>query len=76
MTATVSDLMRKKLVTIKESASVQEAANKMKEKNVSSLVVVDENGRPLGLITERVYTDLNIIFFGILICLVKKYSLK
>lgn len=45
--------MRKKLVTIKESASVQEAANKMKEKNVSSLVVVDENGRPLGLITER-----------------------
>jgi CBS domain-containing protein len=25
----------------------------MKEKNVSSLVVVDENGRPLGLITER-----------------------
>ena len=53
MTATVSDLMRKKLVTIKESASVQEAANKMKEKNVSSLVVVDENDRPLGLITER-----------------------
>jgi CBS domain-containing protein len=53
MTATVSDLMRKKLVTIKESASVQEAANKMKEKNVSSVVVVDENGRPLGLITER-----------------------
>jgi CBS domain-containing protein len=53
MTDTVSDLMREKLVTIKESASVQEAANKMKEKNVSSLVVVDENGRPLGLITER-----------------------
>ena len=53
MTDTVSDLMRKKLVTIKESASVQEAANKMKEKNVSSLVIVDENGRPLGLITER-----------------------
>jgi CBS domain-containing protein len=53
MTITVSDLMRKKLVTIKESASVQEAANKMKEKNVSSLVVVDENNRPLGLITER-----------------------
>ena len=53
MTDTVRDLMRKKIETIKESASVQEAANKMKEKNVSSLVVVDENGRPLGLITER-----------------------
>ena len=53
MTDTVRDLMRKKIETIEESASVQEAANKMKEKNVSSLVVVDKNDRPLGLITER-----------------------
>jgi CBS domain-containing protein len=53
MTETLSDFMRKKLITIKESASVQEAANRMKDKNVSSLVVVDEIGRPLGLITER-----------------------
>jgi CBS domain-containing protein len=45
--------MRKKIETIKESASVQEAANKMKEKNVSSLVVVGKNDKPLGLITER-----------------------
>jgi CBS domain-containing protein len=53
MTDTVRDLMRKKIETIKESASVQEAANKMKEKNVSSLVVVGKNDKPLGLITER-----------------------
>ena len=53
MTDTVSDLKRKKIETIKESASVQEAANKMKEKNVSSLIVVDKNDRLLGLITER-----------------------
>jgi CBS domain-containing protein len=53
MTDTVKDLMRKKIETIEESVPVQEAAKKMKEKNVSSLVVVDENGRPLGLITER-----------------------
>ena len=45
--------MRKKLVTIEESSSVQESANRMKDKNVSSLIVVDANGRPLGLITER-----------------------
>ena len=45
--------MRKKLVTIEESSSVQESANRMKDKNVSSLIVVDTNGRPLGLITER-----------------------
>jgi CBS domain-containing protein len=53
MTEIVRDLMRKKLVTIKESASVQETANRMKDMNVSSLVVVDENSTPLGLITER-----------------------
>jgi CBS domain-containing protein len=53
MTETVNDFMRKRLITIEESASVQEAANRMKDKNVSSLVVVDEISRPLGLITER-----------------------
>lgn len=53
MTSNISDLMRKKLVTIEESSSVQESANRMKDKNVSSLIVVDANGRSLGLITER-----------------------
>lgn len=53
MTSNIKDLMRKKLVTIEESSSVQESANRMKDKNVSSLIVVDANGRPLGLITER-----------------------
>jgi CBS domain-containing protein len=53
MTITVSDFMRKKLETIEASASVQEAAKKMKDKNVSSLVVVDVDGKPQGLVTER-----------------------
>jgi len=53
MTATISDLMRKKLITIEESASVQEAAKKMVARNISSLVVVDEKSKPIGLITER-----------------------
>jgi signal-transduction protein with cAMP-binding, CBS, and nucleotidyltransferase domain len=53
MSMTVSDIMRKKLETIEELASVQEAAKKMKDKNVSSLVIVDKNGRPQGLVTER-----------------------
>lgn len=53
MTMTVRDIMRKKLETIEEMASVQEAAKKMKDKNVSSLVVVDEKGKPQGLLTER-----------------------
>ena len=53
MTMTVRDIMRKKLETIEEMASVQEAAKKMKDKNVSSLVIVDGNGKPQGLVTER-----------------------
>jgi len=46
-------MMSKTLETIQEMASVQEAAKKMKEKGVSSLVVVDADGKPQGLITER-----------------------
>ncbi len=53
MTMTVSDIMRKKLETIEETASAQQTAEKMKERNTSSLVVVDGKGKPVGLITER-----------------------
>ncbi|HEX5978722.1 MAG TPA: CBS domain-containing protein, partial [Nitrososphaeraceae archaeon] len=53
MTKTISDIMRKKLISVEDSASVQEAAKKMLDKNISSLIVVDENSRPIGLVTER-----------------------
>jgi CBS domain-containing protein len=53
MTITISDMMRKTVETIQEMASVQEAAKKMKEKNVSSLVVVDNQNKPQGMVTER-----------------------
>ena len=49
----VADIMRKKLETIEELSSIQEVAQKMKNKNVSSLVVVDANGKPQGIVTER-----------------------
>jgi CBS domain-containing protein len=53
MTLEVSDLMRKKVDTIEESDSIQETARKMKDKKVSSLLVVDRDGKPIGLVTER-----------------------
>jgi CBS domain-containing protein len=53
MTTTLKDIMRKRLETIDDSASVQEAAKKMKDKDVSSLIVVDGDGKPQGLVTER-----------------------
>jgi CBS domain-containing protein len=53
MTITINDMMSKTLETIQEKASVQEAAKKMKEKDVSSLVVVDNQNKPQGIVTER-----------------------
>jgi CBS domain-containing protein len=53
VTMHVADIMKKKLETIDEGASIQQTAGKMKEKNVSSLIVVDANGRPRGIVTER-----------------------
>jgi CBS domain-containing protein len=40
MAMTLRDMMRKRLETIEESASVQEAAKKMKDKDISSLILV------------------------------------
>lgn len=48
-----SDIMSKKVETIKTSDSAKDAAKKMLDKNVSSLVIVDENGQSIGIITER-----------------------
>jgi CBS domain-containing protein len=45
--------MRKGVDTIEEAASIQETAMKMRDKNVSSLLVVDKDGKPIGLVTER-----------------------
>jgi CBS domain-containing protein len=53
MATTLRDIMRRRLETIDASASVQDAAKKLKDKDVSSLVVVDIDGKPQGLVTER-----------------------
>jgi signal-transduction protein with cAMP-binding, CBS, and nucleotidyltransferase domain len=45
--------MSTKLETIGRYESAKEAAKKMLDKNVSSLVVVDEEGRSIGIVTER-----------------------
>ena len=50
---TISDILRKKLESVEETTSIQEVAKKMKDTNVSSLVVVDMNCKPVGLVTER-----------------------
>jgi CBS domain-containing protein len=46
--------MRKTLFTIADSASIQETAKIMKDKKVSSLLILDKYEKPVGLVTERV----------------------
>jgi signal-transduction protein with cAMP-binding, CBS, and nucleotidyltransferase domain len=53
MKTTIAEIMSKKTETIEEYASVQDLAIKMKDKNISSLIVVDRFGKIKGLVTER-----------------------
>ena len=53
MTILLRDLMRKNPYTVAESASIQDTARIMNDKKVSSLVILDEDNNPVGLVTER-----------------------
>ncbi len=53
MPTSISEIMTQKLETIDPSNTTQEAAQKMADKNVSSLVVIDRADKPIGIITER-----------------------
>lgn len=50
---TVGTVMKAEVITIKPSAKVAVAADLMAQNNVGSVVVVDDFGKPLGIITER-----------------------
>lgn len=49
----VRNVMSEKLEKIIENMSAQEAAKKMAAVNTSSLLVIDFNDKPVGIITER-----------------------
>lgn len=54
MMTSISDIMSKRIETIEASDNAQKAAKKMRDKNVSSLVVIDkEVESPAGILTER-----------------------
>src|ERR687886_1612575 len=52
MPSTVADLMTKDLLTVDPADSLGEAAQKMTERGVGSIVVSDY-GRMIGILTER-----------------------
>jgi signal-transduction protein with cAMP-binding, CBS, and nucleotidyltransferase domain len=49
----VGQLMNDKLETINISNSAQKASKKMRDKNISSLVVIDNYNKAAGIVTER-----------------------
>jgi CBS domain-containing protein len=51
--STVGDLLRRSPVTALADVSIQEGSQRMVEQGVSSLVVVDQEGAPLGIVTDR-----------------------
>lgn len=53
MTISIREMMTKRLETIEEASSIRDSAKKMMDTNVSSLVVVDGEGRLQGIVTER-----------------------
>jgi CBS domain-containing protein len=51
-TKSVGEIMTRKLEKINSSATAQEVAKKMSEIKVSSLLVTDDIGKPIGIVTE------------------------
>lgn len=49
----VRDLMCKKVITVKEEVTIQEAVMLLYERHVGSVVVVDDEQKCIGIFTER-----------------------
>lgn len=49
----IKKIMTNKLEVIREHETIQEAAKKMKHKEISSLLVVDESDEHVGIVTEK-----------------------
>jgi len=49
----IKNYIKRPPITIGRDATVEEAAALMAEKGVGALAIVDEGGRPVGIITER-----------------------
>lgn len=47
------ELMTKPLITIKQSASINDATKIMNNKKIRRLVVVDQNNKMIGILTQR-----------------------
>jgi CBS domain-containing protein len=53
MVQTLSEVMTPNPATLPTSATVQEAAREMREKNIGDIIVTDENNKMYGIVTDR-----------------------
>jgi CBS domain-containing protein len=53
----VGDLITRDVVTAKEDHTIKEAAEIMSDNNISSLIIVDEDHKPTGIVTLRDFRD-------------------
>ena len=53
MTTTLKEFMSRKLESIEITATLQEAAKMMTNKDISSLIIVDKSNKHVGLVSER-----------------------
>jgi CBS domain-containing protein len=49
----ISDVMTESVVTAPPDCPVRAVAETMRERNVGSVVLIDEGGRPVGFVTDR-----------------------
>lgn len=52
-TTTVEEIATKDLISVPENTSIKDAAKIMCENSISSLIVMDEQGIPVGIITDK-----------------------
>ncbi|MGG6460916.1 MAG: cyclic nucleotide-binding/CBS domain-containing protein [Candidatus Eiseniibacteriota bacterium] len=50
---TVADIIPQRLETVRNTESVRDVANIMRDNDINSLLVTDSKNEPLGIITER-----------------------
>lgn len=53
MSSTVRSIMTREVTTVEPHRTIFEAANLMNKRGVGCLIVVDHDGKPVGIITER-----------------------
>lgn len=50
---TVEDVMTRDLITVPPTTTIDKVAVLMKEHNIGSVIIIDDKGNPVGIVTER-----------------------